>query len=234
MGIDTVEWISEIPGIISSDSGTGAGEALPGSAMDTVLLDKMAEYVEKEERPAFVFGFTNGTHSPYDGDPGDWEVSSRSTGDGVIPTEIAGYCDEIVVSDSLCKQFWERLRALDEHTVLVIVGDHMPPFRSRVGPYGAVSGDEYHLRLVPWVVLDTKIGVVTTPTRISTNMMPWWVMQYCAISFTDAFANVALRALESSTVISGGTSEELSVRDYRMLQYGILEDGIETVTADKN
>jgi phosphoglycerol transferase MdoB-like AlkP superfamily enzyme len=234
MGIGSVEWISEGAGTIGSDSGTGVGEALPGSAMDTILLNKMAEYVEEEDRPAFVFGFTNGTHSPYDGSEGNWSVSSGVVSDGIIASEIAGYCDEIVVADSLCKQFWERLKALDEHTVLVIVGDHMPPFRSRVGPYGVVSDDEYHLRLVPYVVLDTKVGAVAVPPRISTNMIPWWVMKYCGISFTDAFANVSLRALESSTVVSGGKTADRVVGDYRFLQYGILEDGIESVPAQEN
>ena len=228
LGIFDVEWLTDNPRTESAKRlMLENNESLPGLAWDRVLLTRMAEVVKDASQPVFLFGFTNGTHAPYSGAKANWELSCNGAAD---LDEIAGYCDEVSVFDTMCREFWAQLCECERETIVVIVGDHMPPLRSRVGPYGMSSSDPLLMRKVPLLVLVTHGRDVVNPELISTNMIPWYVLQAAGVPLNGAFEHVALNALHESAVISGNQNfaAQSAVGQYRQVQFGILEDSVRT------
>jgi phosphoglycerol transferase MdoB-like AlkP superfamily enzyme len=122
LGFDEVVWLDEEEGVERDASGRWA--------TDQTVIDRIVTTLA-DERPAFVFAFTNATHAPYSRSRfprSDLDVLDAPTPS--VREELSGYANALREADRAVADLTRRLAALDEPTLLVVLGDHQPPLES--------------------------------------------------------------------------------------------------------
>lgn len=116
---DRIYWLQEDQSV--------ARAVVPKYPADIALVDAVITEVSAEG-PAFIFAFPSSTHHPYDRQ--HFAHSTLDVADSVprrARAELKYYLNTLHVADAAVRQLVDRLAALERHTVLAIVGDHLPP-----------------------------------------------------------------------------------------------------------
>lgn len=234
LGCYQVRWIGDTPES-ELDMTTAVGVSDPYVlGCDRLMVDEMLDVLSNSKVPVYAFGFTSGTHIPWSGDGSS--IYSLS-GDGRFnDDELQGFCCELAGFDRLLKTLWEGVQSLPRRTVLVVVGDHMPPLEGSLGPYGVSSGESSgnygravdRLRRVPLIVLDNSSRICDVPVLVSHNMIPWLILDYLELPVLSVFDELGRSVLKETSVVSGDATiggGELLER-FRSVTYGRLFDAV--------
>ena len=122
LGFDEVRWLNETAGIERT--------ARDSSPSDAASVDAIIE-ISRQARPFFAFAFPASTHAPYT------QGSYRNTGldvaeplPGESRSELQEYINAMRVADQAIAKLIEHFRREPSPTLIVILGDHVPPFSS--------------------------------------------------------------------------------------------------------
>lgn len=102
---------------------------------DKVVFEQLTELLKKNEAPSYLYATTMQNHEPY-------KAEGEQGGD----QELDYYLEGINHTDKELGKFIDGLRKLDEPTVVVFIGDHMPFFSSECDVYenlGVANGESH-------------------------------------------------------------------------------------------
>ncbi len=95
-------------------------------AKDDVLLREIKKTIDGEDSPAFVFAITVEGHGKYPGDVKWPDAHITVSADGRAESEYEYYANMVYDTDRVLGELIEYVDSLDEPTVLVAYGDHLP------------------------------------------------------------------------------------------------------------
>lgn len=93
---------------------------------DNTVFDQLYELIDTNDKPMYIHTTTMQNHQPYDQgeDPDD---------------EIGNYLQWVQHTNECLEAFLERLKKLDEPTVVFFVGDHFPSLRGETSVYNQLD-----------------------------------------------------------------------------------------------
>lgn len=124
LGFERTVWPYEMPNVKRADRGRWPS--------DDAMVDAVIEAAERA-RPFFVFAFPASTHSPYN--RGTYARSDLDVMDAPTPAaaaEVKEYINAVRVADRAIGRLVKHFRGRPDSTIVVIMGDHLPPFSSSV------------------------------------------------------------------------------------------------------
>jgi Sulfatase len=215
-------------------SGGGLARAPRGAWVSDQELVRVIIRTSQEGRPFFAFAFPSSTHSPYNS--GAFASSDLDVSDLPQPEagEVKEYFNALRVADSAIGAMVEYFRRRPEPTIIVVLGDHLPPLSERaLRPFFArltslpEEQQARRARRVPLLVWSNR-KLPREELEVSTSLLPSYLLQRMGVPVSGLFA-VADRVRERLPVLparaSDGSSElaeEALVEDYRIIQYDLL------------
>jgi len=208
-------------------------------ASDDVIADA-AIRASRGGSPFFLLGFTGGTHCPW-----EYEDYDNSTLDVVGPMVEPGrkllkrYINALRVADSALKRMIEYYEKVDQKTVILIMGDHLPPLGDIYTVTHFFKSDEmeevrqrYSVPAVLW----SNFPATKTDFICSANFIPVKLIQMMGIQPRGIFALSAdiysrfpvfsryVQAADGQMFKPGGSDLPFRrlINDYRMVQYDLL------------
>lgn len=204
---------------------------LPGDQYisDAAVFGRVVEELEASEAPMLVNVVTMQNHGPQKG------LSNPITVDGPLTeeeAETAGqYLRGLKHSDDALREFTEYLAEIDERTIVLFYGDHLPSVwpedvLEASGPLGRYE--------TPWVVFANFPTTKTDPGMIGANQLMNQVLDSAGAAYTPWTALLHELATEVPTMERTAwlgpdgepiTEDDLSergqelLRDYRLAQY---------------
>ena len=95
-------------------------------AKDDVLLSEIKKVIESDDSPAFVFAITVEGHGKYPSDVKWPNAHITVSAEGRAKNEYEYYANMVYDTDRVLGELIEYVDSLDEPTVLVAYGDHLP------------------------------------------------------------------------------------------------------------
>ena len=234
LGFDDVRWLYEAAGIERA--------ARDPSPADAAIVDAIIE-ISRQPGPLFVFAFPASTHAPYT------HGTYRDTGLEVAESlpedarsELHEYVNAIRVADQAIAKLIEHFRHQQAPTMIVILGDHLPPFSSAtrgifVDQLSGMSATDRSLRSrrVP-LALWANFPLQKEDLTFSTNALASYILRKLNVEPSGFLAvNDAIRrtipVLGNRVPECGWGAEGLQpldpaarvlVGDYKLLQYDLL------------
>ena len=111
---------------------------------DETVYKQIADILEKNEKPSYIFATTMQNHMPY--------IDESFNG-----TELEFYFAGIKRTTSALVKFRDYIMALDEPTIVLFIGDHYPGFSIEAGVYedsGITAENCYKLYVQPYLMFD--------------------------------------------------------------------------------
>lgn len=121
-----------------------------GWAKDNVLLGCINDCLDSTDGSDMIYTITVQSHGRYPAEYED-ELSVDVTGfseDEAINSEFKYYVNQLKEVDAFLGELLESLKARDEHTVVVMYGDHLPSFD--IYPEDLEGGDLFQTEYVIW------------------------------------------------------------------------------------
>ncbi|MGP4077693.1 sulfatase-like hydrolase/transferase [Halobacillus sp. K22] len=113
---------------------------------DRSVVKELLDTVEQQEEPAFIHAVTIANHLPYSKDKYEGGSTIDVSGEGLSPEterQIEVYSEGIKRSDETLKKLNESIQQMDEPTVVVFFGDHLPSIGANLKAYKETGfGDE--------------------------------------------------------------------------------------------
>jgi hypothetical protein len=208
---------------------------------DESIVNAVIE-ASQRSRPFFVFAFPSSSHSPYD--YGTYARSDLDVLDAPAPaaSEVKEYINAVRVTDRAIGRLVEHFRARSDSTIIVIMGDHLPPFSSAVLspflqrlsrlPAAQRARAARATPLLVWANFTLPRGELT----LSTNMVPAYLLERLGARPRSIFAvtDSLSRTLPVVSAVVQATDGRLwpqadvpaalrgPIDDYRLLQYDLL------------
>ena len=234
LGFDEAVWLHE-------DTGNERA-ALGWWPSDKVVAEAVIR-ASRTASPFFIFAFPSGTHSPYSGGAygnSDLDVLDPLSGDAA--GELKGYINVLRDADRAIGRLIEYFRRQPDPTMIVIVGDHLPPLSGEVlrPLYEKMSGlpktDQARaIRRVPLLVW-TNYVLPRENIELSTNALPPYLLDKMEIRPAGFLA--AIDTVRSMFPILSRYVREVDgpmwnrdslpteghalIEEYRLLQYDLL------------
>ena len=194
------------------------------------IAQQITELLSSQQR-SFVFAFPNSSHAPWDlNDYPDSPFQVAVTGAVSMQQELEAYFNALNHLDQLFKALVDWANNSDEHTVILILGDHQPalqandPSRHRTNPQSAYT--------VPYLLWSNQAMAFSSTggELISMNMLAPFLLQQTGLTATGWFDFLQqlmpqYRVLSSEvlTKTGEGTAEQGAkvplIEQYQMLQY---------------
>jgi hypothetical protein len=231
LGFQTTVWLADVPGVVRG-RGRWPSDA---AAVEEVMR------VSRERRPFFAFVFPSSTHSPYHYGTyadSDLDVLDLPHGDG--RRELKEYINAVREADKAVGTLIDYFRRWPEPTLVVVLGDHLPPLSGQaLLPTGLSHVSETDrprvLHRVPLVVW-SNFEQPREERDISTNAIAPFVLERLGIhpaGFLGVVGEVhrKLPVLGSYVQSDDGRIWDRDVLpvelraivdDYRLLQYDLL------------
>ena len=233
LGFDRTVWPYGAPGVAKADRGKWPS--------DDAIVDAVIEASE-QSRPFFVFAFPASMHSPYN--RGVYERSDLDVLDAPTPAaaaEVKEYINAVRVADRAIGRLVEHFRARTDSTVVLIMGDHLPPFSSDVlGSLLQLSGlpaaeRARAARTTPLLVW-ANFTLPREELTVSSNMVPAYLLDRLGAPPRSLFAvtDSLWRAFPVVSAVVQATDGRLwshddvpaalrgPIDDYRLVQYDLL------------
>ncbi|MDM8149897.1 LTA synthase family protein [Priestia megaterium] len=105
---------------------------------DEAVVDEVLDTLRQSKKPAFVHAVTIANHLPYSADKYNGQETIKVTGKGLSPEmqkEIEIYAEGIKRSDAALKRLNDEIQKLDEPTIVVFWGDHLPALGQNLQAY---------------------------------------------------------------------------------------------------
>ncbi|WP_394218409.1 LTA synthase family protein [Halobacillus trueperi] len=216
---------------------------------DESVAKELLDTIENEEDPSFIHAVTIANHLPYDADKYEGGSSISVQGEGLSEeskTRLEIYAEGIKRSDQTFQWLYERIQALDEPTVIVFFGDHLPSIGANLQAYKETGyGDEQDQQTNPKFYqtpllflsnyeadINEDVGVMSPiylPSFLSNELglqtHPFYDFMQDMRAEIPAFRNQIFLESNKDTV---NTEEELSpsaqeyLEDYHHFQYDVL------------
>jgi hypothetical protein len=225
MGFERAVWLRSGPGVERAPRGAWVS--------DQELVRSIIE-TSREGRPFFAFAFPSSTHSPY-----NFGAFAGSDLDVVgLPQPEAGelkeYINALRVADQAIGALAEYFRGRPEPTIIVVLGDHLPPLSERaLRPFfsrlAALPEAEqaWRMRRVPLLVWSNR-PLPPEAAELSTSLLPSYLLEKMGVPASGLFAVTddvrrKLPVLPAHAAAGGAdVSEQAIVEDYRLVQYDFL------------
>jgi hypothetical protein len=234
LGFDETVWLFEDAKV---------GRATRGWWPSDIEVAEAIIRASRKTRPFFIFAFPSGTHSSYDGKVyGNSNLDILDPLPGDAAGEVKGYINALRDADRAIGRLMEHFGSLQDPTMIVIVGDHMPPLtgealrRFHEGISGLPKPDRsMAIRRVPLLIW-TNFGLSREEIALSTNALPSYLLRKMNIS-PEGFLAMTDEVRLSVPILtnrdqggedSGGSRDPLSgeIRElmdrYRLVQYDLL------------
>ncbi|MED3823777.1 sulfatase-like hydrolase/transferase [Priestia flexa] len=109
-----------------------------GFVSDDSVVNQVLDTLKKSDKPAFIHAVTIGNHLPYPTTKYNGEKTISVEGDNLSPemkSEIEIYAEGIKQSDDALKKLETEIQKLDEPTLVVFWGDHLPALGKNLQGY---------------------------------------------------------------------------------------------------
>jgi len=204
---------------------------------DNELADQIIEKFQENEGDKYIFGVTMQNHMPYINRnyvSYDIDIAAEGLTD-YEKVELKNYVQGIYDGDKMYMKLVNYLKNIDEPTILVMFGDHLPSMSSIYKKSGFVELNYYTTPYIIWANYDIKydeanIQRYISPSNLSINIMrlanieiPWYFKK-----FEELYKNYP--AINNQLVITNEgkkininqiTNYDL-INDCRILQYDLL------------
>ena len=213
-------------------------------ASDEAVVDALLAAVRRGGGPVFLYAFPGSTHTPYD--PRHWPGSDLDVA-GELPgpasRDLKGYVNALAVMDRALGRLLAGLETIDRRTIVLIMGDHMPPFAGTrsvyhvTGYYSPPGVEGIRRRQEVPAILWSNRPLRRQPFRWSANFVPVHLLAELGVP-PDGLLALAAAAHSRFAVLSryvetadGGQFLPNDpaiphgdiLRDYRLLQYDLLK-----------
>ncbi|MCA1011271.1 LTA synthase family protein [Halobacillus halophilus] len=216
---------------------------------DRSVVKELLDTIEEQEQPSFIHAVTIANHLPYSEDKYEGGSTIDVSGEGLSPDterQIEVYSEGIKRSDETLKKLNESIQEMDEPTIVVFFGDHLPSIGANLKAYKETGfGDEEDQKQqakfyeTPLLFLSNfemdmkkEIGTVS-PVYLAPMVAD--ALHYKAPKFYDflegmkqelpAFRDMIYMTAEGETVSSPDelpSSTQKMLRDYQHFQYDVL------------
>ncbi len=237
LGFDHTVWLHDEPVRDRADRGRWPS--------DESIVDAVIE-ASQRSRPFFVFAFPAALHSPYDF--GTYARSDLDVLDAPSPlaaAEVKEYVNAVRVADRAIGRLVEHFRHSPDSTVVVVMGDHLPPlsseamrvFTRRIERLPTAERARA-ARAVPLLVW-ANFALPPEEISLSMNMVPAYLLERLGEPREGLFAvtDSLRRALPVVGKVVQDTAGRLhaetdippslrgAIEDYRLVQYDLLLGG---------
>lgn len=222
LGFDELKWLADTPGTPRDAAGRWVADE---AVVDAVIA------ASRRNGPFFIHTFPTSTHAPYDYDA--YRHADLDAAEPLPPAprhELKTYINIIREADRQLGRLFEHFRRVPEKTMIVVMGDHVPPMR-------------YYM-----ATFDTLLKQRRTPLLFWSNYLPKQPDIVCSSNFVVAHAlrrmsirprgflalndvwSDALGVLSPDMSASnGGRAEndphgklQQTINDYRLMQWDLL------------
>jgi hypothetical protein len=208
-------------------------------AADEAIVDATID-ASRKESPFFIEAFTGGTHYPWDY-PNYKNSALDIAGPMAEPykSRLKTYINALRVADNSIKKLIAQFEKSDQKTVIMIMGDHLPPLAEiydQTGFFNCEGLDEVRKRYQVPMVLWTNFETPKEDFVCSANFVPARLLQFLGLRPTGSLA-LSAEVYSRFPVLSnyvqtadGRVFEPQStdlpdrqlLEDYRMIQYDLL------------
>lgn len=208
---------------------------------DRELMKQTIEEMKKTDGPDFINTVTVSSHGPYDDiryDEGELKSCGNSPKLTDVPQYILDlYCQVLSETDDALRALIEGVEELEEPTMVVIYGDHLPMLGYDYAVYreanyfeSRASYEDYlKLYTTPLLIWDNfNVDPPKEKLRMTPNFLGSYILSYAKKEKSDIFKMTEQVYNNVTTVIprreyftNEGIKEEL-LEDYKALQYDIL------------
>ncbi len=208
-------------------------------ASDQAIIDAIIR-TSQGGSPFFILGFTGGTHYPW-----DYPDYKESSLDLAVPmpepnhSRLKTYINAEHVADEAIRKMVAYFEKLDQKTVILIMGDHLPPLAEiydATGFFKKEGMDEIRQRYEVPMVLWSNFPVLKQDFVCSANFLPTKLLQVLGMSPDGIFAISAdlyshfpvfskyVRTTDGKIFApqSPQMPYQQLVEDYRLIQYDLL------------
>jgi len=234
MGFDEKHFLNEEPGVERCRRGWWVS--------DRAVFERIKS-VARGKKPFFVFAFPTATHSPYES--GKYSNSDLKILDPVttdVAVEVGEYINLLQETDRVIGDFLDYLQRQPDPTMLVILGDHLPPLsKAALRPFFSRISSlpdherEWASRRVP-ILVAANFRHPRENIELSLNVMPSFLMEKIGVpstGFISAGDVLRRKILVYSNYVRGADgkvwhrrkippAERSFVDDYFLLQYDTL------------
>jgi phosphoglycerol transferase MdoB-like AlkP superfamily enzyme len=235
LGFEKVLWLHEAPAVEWDARGKGR-------VSDAAVVKAVIE-VSRQRHPFFAFAFPSATHSPYNF--GTYKSSGLDVVGGSgsqAAAEVKEYVNALRVADQAIGTLIKYFRGRPEPTIIVILGDHLPPlsssalqsFSTRLDrlPPGDQALMTRRVPLTVWANFDLPRGSV----EMSVNALPAYLLEKLKVT-PPAFLALTQRVHYRIPVLADycrdadgrvwrldslPADERAMVEAHRLLQYDLL------------
>lgn len=141
-------------------------ELCRGFISDSAVYKKVAEQLQKDEEPSFVFAMTMQNHQPY------------VKNDGTFDNELGNYLEGAEASSEAVFEFFSWLETFPEETIVLFLGDHYPFFSPQGGVYAGLNagaGLSEEMYTQSYLVYSNKEKIELPEEEVSLFYLPHYI-----------------------------------------------------------
>lgn len=202
---------------------------------DTELSKRILDEIQKTDKPDFIYAVSMQAHGPYPSE----ETEHSITADGILSQEskaiLENYANTISDVDQSLKMLIQGLERLNQPTLVVFFGDHLPMLGANYDVYkeanyfeDEISYQDYlNMHSVPFVVWD-NFSDHKDQLRLSANFLGSYVLERAEKTGTLITDFLSTLSAQGSNVIINNhhqqneTISQEGLTDYQLLQYDLL------------
>jgi len=210
--------------------------AVSGYIRDTELSNKILSQIKQSAKPDFIFAVSMEAHGPY---PNELYPENHIQVESALQPEteaiLANYTNIVADVDQSLKILIEGLKKIDEPSIVVFFGDHLPMLGSQFDVYREAgyfqdenSYEEYLNKYsVPFVVWD-NYSRTKEDLRLSANFLGAYILERSKKEgslLTNFLANLnekGANVITSSYYLNEEKITDEELAKYRLLQYDVL------------
>lgn len=119
-------------------------------AKDDCLVDEITGMLKYSPEKDFIYCISVQGHGKYPEDTSDMDLKIKVTGNDVTgnPNGFEYYVNQVYEMDKFVARLVEEVSKIDEHTIIVFYGDHLPTFN--INDSDLVNGDIMQTPYVIW------------------------------------------------------------------------------------
>ncbi|AFM39741.1 phosphoglycerol transferase family protein, alkaline phosphatase superfamily [Desulfosporosinus acidiphilus SJ4] len=205
---------------------------------DTVLTQQILNQVKETNKPDFIYSVSMQDHGPYDTteDPGNTIKASSANLSPDSQAILDNYANRISDVDQSLKQLIDGLKQINQPTMVIFYGDHLPMLGDNYSVYkeagfienGNTYQDYLNLHSVPFVTWNNFSTTVHHNLNLSANFMGTFALQLAQKSgspMTDLLSNLMQNGTDiiiNKDYWNAANIPANTFADYESLQYDLL------------
>ena len=212
-------------------------EIAGGNISDNELANQIIKKFEENNNEKFIFAVSMQNHMPYYKKIyEDYEIEIETKDlNNVEKIELKNYVQGVYDSNQMYIKLVNYLKNIEEPTILIMFGDHLPALDSIYAKAGYSFIEKYCTPYIIWSNYDIDYGKINltnymSPSNLSINVMklanieiPWYLKKYEELYKLYPVINNQLVITNEGKVLN--TQEIMNyniVNDCRIIQYDLL------------